>query len=59
MTDRARELEKYRWSYTGSGYAHEYLLSRLDDILSDFEERLPGRRILELGYGNGAVTAAC
>jgi len=57
VTDRDCGLERYPWSYTGSGCAHDYLLPKLDDILNDFEEWLPGRRILDLGCGNGAVTA--
>lgn len=58
-SDASRQLELSSYPWTGSdlGCAHDYLLPRVRQIL---DRRFPsaGRdRVLDLGCGNGAVTA--
>lgn len=50
-------LNDYRWEQSGLNCAHEYLLPELEKLLAEFVPAPANTRVLDLGCGNGAVTA--
>jgi 2-polyprenyl-6-hydroxyphenyl methylase/3-demethylubiquinone-9 3-methyltransferase len=57
VTQPPHKLAGYPWNDAQHTYAHEYLLPELEDVLERAAPDPEHTRVLDVGCGNGAVTA--